>query len=88
MKAKSLIILTVVALACLIGWTGYAQRSRAATPSWEYRVMFDPAVASFTRDASFEKGVNEMNALGAQGWELVGVNNTESGVMLYLKRAK
>jgi hypothetical protein len=88
MKVKSLIIFAAVALACLVGWTGYAQRNRAAATAWEYQVILDPATQSFATTGSLDKGVNEINALGAQGWELAGVNNSRAGVMLYLKRLK
>ncbi|HEX8921558.1 MAG TPA: hypothetical protein VF766_08760 [Pyrinomonadaceae bacterium] len=87
MKAKTLLIFAMLILACLIGWTVHAQRSKAAT-TWEYQVVFDPAIESLSRTASFDKGVKQLNELGAQGWEMIGINNTQHGVMLYLKRAR
>jgi len=88
MKAKLVIIFAAAALACSFAWTGYAQRSKTVSTSWEYRAVFDPVSNSFTREASFDKGVSEMNTLGAQGWELVSMNNTEYGTILYFKRSK
>jgi hypothetical protein len=48
---------------------------------WEYKV-----VGSAATDAVLSE--NELNALGKDGWELVGVVPSSSGVRFYLKRAR
>ena len=88
MKVKTVLIFATLVLACVVGWTVHARRSSAAATRWEYQVIFDPAIDSLSRTASFDKGVKAMNELGAQGWEIFGINNTQHGVLLYLKRAK
>lgn len=88
MKVKTLLIFAALILVCVVGWTGQAQRNKPAATTWEYQVILDPAFQSFASTGEFAKGIKEMNEIGAQGWEIVGVTNTENGVMLYLKRAK
>jgi len=88
MRAKLFIILAVMIVMCIAAWTAHAQKNSAGVTVWEYRVIQDPATESFRRSASFDKGVAEINQLGTQGWELVGVNNGEFFVTLYFKRSK
>ena len=47
---------------------------------WEYKVI--------SKDAAADAGVTEgeLNALGQDGWELVGVFQTSGGLQFYLKR--
>jgi hypothetical protein len=79
LKRLSLAVAVAAALLCLIGWTGYAQRSRPRRPTWEYKS------ATFSNGNTFEK---ELNELGAQGWELVEVAEVV-GVQVYIfKRPK
>jgi hypothetical protein len=58
MKAKTLLLVCVVLLACIlfIGARGYGKTA------WEYRVS-----------SGVPLGEPQLNALGAQGWELTGI---------------
>jgi hypothetical protein len=47
-------------------------------PAWEYRQLYKPA--GETPDEA------ELNALGAEGWELTGVSPGPGGVHFYFKR--
>ena len=83
MKSKThlIVILIVLTLLGLVGWTASGQRRKVSQDMWEYRIVY-------TNDP--EKILNE---LGAQGWELVTVQPIQdeykgcSGAY-YLKRAK
>jgi hypothetical protein len=71
----------VVALLCVFGWSGYAQK-KPFPPRWEYKALRDQDLSDQT-----------LNQLGAQGWELVSVTaygDLTSGhsQTAYLKRAK
>ena len=78
MKAKNLLIVAMVALMLVTGWTVYAQKSRRAKAMWEYkRVQILAGQDSILTD------------LGAQGWELVAIDNNETTLAIYVfKRAK
>ncbi len=84
MKNKIYLSLVLVAVLCLVGWTGFAQKSSPARQTWEYKEFRSPV------------GEKELNELGAQGWELVAVLenlsiSAGSGYgrpTYYLKRAK
>ena len=70
--------IALVAVLVLFTWTGFGQKKNQRTVTWEYKL---------TGRAS--TGEQELNKLGAQGWELVAVNNDErDGLTFYLKRAK
>jgi hypothetical protein len=47
-------------------------------PAWEYRQLYKPG--SVPADEA------ELNALGAEGWELAGVASDSGGVHFYFKR--
>jgi hypothetical protein len=72
-------ILLVLIAFILSGWTIIAQRqSKRATvrqPVWEYKT-------------SGPIGEKEMNALGAEGWELAGVTAYADNSAFYFKRRK
>jgi hypothetical protein len=78
MKAKNLLVVAVIALMLMIGWSVYAQQSRRAKTTWEYkRVQILGGQDSTLSD------------LGAQGWELVAIDNNETAVSVYVfKRAR
>ena len=79
MRSKLYISLVILALLCLVAWTGHGQRTRQ---SWEYKVDLFPT--DFARgDAA---GANErlINQRAAEGWELAAVGNT----FYYFKRAR
>jgi hypothetical protein len=78
MKDKFCLLLVLIALMCLVGWTGYGQgHSVPVRETWEYK------------EASL--GTNDepmLNTLGAQGWELVAVTVENGHYWAYMKRAK
>ena len=85
MKNRLYLLLIVAALACLAGWTGYAQgqRSGPARQAWEYKSLvltIDGSKASLHEDGRQLPGsqtpVSRAPELGAQGWELVSVAGT------------
>ena len=75
MNRKVALLITLVALLCLAGWTGYGQQSRQRD-KWEYKIA----------GHGTETGEQELNELGAQGWELTSVS--QDGGRFYLKRKR
>jgi hypothetical protein len=78
MKGKLYLSLVIVALLCLVAWTGYGQgqRSSPGRQTWEYLVVdaySDP-----------ESAQQALNRYGTQGWELV----VRGGDYYYFKRAR
>ncbi len=63
MKDKLYLALVVVALSCLVGWTGYAQgqRSNSGSQSWEYLVDEAPTYAGPGSYVSPEKAQQLLN---------------------------
>lgn len=47
-------------------------------PAWEYRCLF--------KTGGVHADEAELNALGAEGWELAGVSTDPGGVHFYFKR--
>jgi hypothetical protein len=85
MKIRLYLSLIVVALLCLVGWTGYAegQRNRPERQAWEYKSLV--AFVEGDKMTLHEDGrrlpgsstpISSMPELGAQGWELVSVAAT------------
>lgn len=79
MTRKILLPLVIVLFLALIGWAGFAKAKYAspATQTWEYKVLY------LTQPGE-PRETDEMNKLGAEGWELVAVDNSHQ----YFKRAK
>jgi hypothetical protein len=78
----SLAILVVVVLVFLTGWTAYTQKDKPSNPRWEYKAM---GLSSLSVDE------NQLNTLGEQGWEFVGlypVANGTGGEYYIFKRRK
>jgi hypothetical protein len=63
MRVKSQWVLMIVAvvLLCLVGWGGSRAQS-AVRSNWEYKILTKYGV---------QANVEELNKLGAEGWELV-----------------
>jgi hypothetical protein len=70
MRARKLLLAVIAALLllCAVGWTGYAQRGRAKRTEWEYKAYL------FGNPYVDDRALKEINELGAEGWELVGVS--------------
>lgn len=84
MKKKLTIALLIVASLSILAWNGYGQTEKVRSVSYEYQVIGDP-----TASLGLDQGLNKLNLLGAQGWEITGVaQNGENPPTLYLKRAK
>jgi hypothetical protein len=82
----SILVICLLALLCLVGWTTYAQKQNSKT-TWEYMVK---------ADHSLYAQYSDLKALGAEGWELVAVTSRDQMVQnqidietkYYLKRQK
>lgn len=81
MKISVSLFLAIVALFCLIGWGGYGQRQSSSKIVWEYKILY-------LNDG--QDNVRTLNELGAQGWELVTVNDVNSALngIYFFKRAR
>ena len=84
MKAKVWLLASAsVVLSCLVGWAVSAQTKAPARTVWEYKYLRNNCIDE-----------KELNALGAQGWELVDVQpisthpNSYVCPHVYLKRPK
>ena len=82
MRTRRYLILTTLALLCVIGWTVYGQQRNSRRPTWEYKSVYD-------RDGRFH-GEQTFNELGAQGWELVTAATSSDivGVTYTFRRSK
>ena len=86
MKKSIFLSLVIIALLCLAGWTSFGQKSVPSQVIYEYQVLSDP-----TETGSMDEGIKKLNELGAQGWELAGINyerGVTSPAKLYFKRLK
>jgi hypothetical protein len=68
MKNKIYLSLALVAMLCLVGWTGFAQKSSHARLAWEYKV-----VAVYGTTELPPVNLTQFNQMGAEGWELVSI---------------
>ncbi|ABF40094.1 hypothetical protein Acid345_1091 [Candidatus Koribacter versatilis Ellin345] len=87
MSKRNLGLLAVMFVLVLgMVWNGNAQAGRGASGAqrWEYLVEPVPTVAVGGGFMAPEKAMQEMNAHGAQGWELVLASH---GMLVY-KRAR
>lgn len=82
----SILVICLLALLCLVGWTTYGQKQNSKT-TWEYMVKADHSLSAQYTD---------LKALGAEGWELIAVTSRDQMVhnqidietKYYLKRQK
>jgi hypothetical protein len=84
-KNKFYVSLVVALLLCLVGWTGHAvaQRSSREWQAWEYKLFLPVAPGPSLQD--------QMNRLGAEGWELVAIKDDVTSpyrVVCFFKRPK
>ncbi len=76
LKKYTLLVIVTIALLGLVGWSGYAQKKSSGRVAWEYK-----EVISLSEQ--------QVNALGAEGWEMVGFSvDSSSNKFMYFKRAK
>jgi hypothetical protein len=76
MKQKGWVLTLIILLAfCFAGWNALAQKQARAEKVWEYKI---------TNWLSEE----DMNKLGAQGWELTTSTFDSNNTFHYFKRAK
>jgi len=78
MKSRATIVLLggILMLLFAIGWTTYSQKSSYAGPKWEYK---------YGENLSDE----EINQMGASGWEMVGFSiDSSTNKHFYFKRSK
>jgi hypothetical protein len=64
MKNRVGLFLAAAALLCLFVWTGQAQKEPQTRTAWEYTTTCN---------------AGELNRLGAEGWELVGISVSVQG---------
>lgn len=87
MKTKICVVLTLILLLGLVGWTN-GQRRAPSGVNWEYKVVDyvpDPDEAGVpTAKGVHHRGVFEiqLNQLGAQGWELVSEHQYEGSFVI------
>jgi hypothetical protein len=76
-RYRLMVVFALLLLFTFIGWTAAGQKKEPAKPqAWEYR--FDGNLSS-----------DQLNQLGAAGWEMVNFTITDSrGITYILKRAK
>ena len=85
-KAHWLLLIAAVAVLSLAGWTSYAQKPSPAAGGkvvWEYKTLHGSRAL---RD-------DQLNDMGAQGWELIAFDDGERGNgsfegTYYFKRAR
>ena len=85
MKNKFYLLPIVALLLCLAGWAAHAsaQRGYQERQAWEYRLFVPVAPGPSLRD--------QMNQLGAEGWELVAVRDDVTSpyrMVCFFKRPK
>jgi len=87
MRTRLRFLVVFMALMCLLGWVGrgWGQKSNPSRKVWEYKV----GAAAIQGTGSVQDRLNE---LGAEGWELVSVENVQTAIppsaVYYLKRAR
>ena len=96
MRTTSLVAVVVVTAVACAGAFLLASRSTAAPPAgvraWEYKVIYGVEIARMGGQPA-EKGGHQvtpgLNSLGADGWELVVVENAQNeAAKYYFKRPK
>jgi hypothetical protein len=73
---KTYALALLVAILFLFVWNTFGQKKHQSRVTWEYKQA----------GRATESGEQELNQLGAQGWELISVN--ENHTVFYLKRPK
>ncbi len=70
-KKLMLVLVVILALVCLVGWSVGAQSPAKVT--WEYKVItnYGPSITNPPTS------VPELNKAGAEGWELVTIRSGE-----------
>jgi hypothetical protein len=70
MKWKTLatVLVLVVSSVWVTGWTAYSQKTDSPKTTWEYKVVV-------SGHSEYKAGV-DFDKFGAQGWELVAVDQT------------
>lgn len=81
MRSKLIVALLVVILLSFAVWSNHGKAASEKVTTYEYQVISNSASAPDSQ---------QLNSLGAQGWELVGVTATENSgqIILYLKRTR
>jgi hypothetical protein len=82
MKSKLTIALLIAGVLSIGAWSIHGQTGEEKNVTYEYAVIDDPIAGSR------EDEVKMLNKFGAQGWEIVGVDQIASNAptRLYLKR--
>ena len=82
MNSKLAIALLIVGVFSIGAWSSHGQTGQEKNVTYEYAVIEDPV------GLAHDDEVAMLNKLGAQGWEIVGVDQIASNAptRLYLKR--
>jgi hypothetical protein len=85
MRSKLVIAFLIVGLLFVSAWRGQGYTGKVESVSYEYLVLPDP-----TESSDSAQGLQKLNELGAQGWELAGISKTGGygSARLYFKRAR
>jgi hypothetical protein len=76
LKRYASVVVATLALFGLIGWSVYAQKKGPERIAWEYR-------------EAISLSEQQANALGAEGWEMVGFSVDSNGnKFMFFKRPK
>ena len=82
MKSKLTIALLIVGVLSIAAWSIHGQTGKDRNVTYEYAVIEDPVAQSYDDEMKL------LNKFGAQGWEIVGINQlpNSSPTKIYLKR--
>lgn len=69
MRQKLFLIVAASLLIGAIAWSGFGQKTSTEKDHWQYMII---------EYINTEETSKKLNALGFQGWELVGVSNNVS----------
>ena len=102
MKIRFLLPLIVAVLACVTGWSAYAQSQKMSStrPSWDYKIVAhipgSPKIGITPEmhedgkliSTSTTSILPKLKELGTEGWELVTVVEWSNGHRYFFKRTK
>lgn len=75
-RKYALLVIAVIALFGLLGWSVYAQKQKPGKVVWEYK-------------EAISLSEQQVNSLGADGWEMVGLSvDSSNNKFMYFKRVK
>ena len=70
MRRKIVLIVAAALLIGVIAWSGFGQKSSTEQDRWQYTII---------EYVNTDETSKRLNTLGFQGWDLVGVSNSNHG---------